>query len=182
MKKVFTICLFLFLFISQISIAQSYLGTVKKRTNLRELPNANSSILSTLNPGSQIFIISLETINGFYNIIDIETDIEGYVAESQVKVGEIVERTKERVFSPSGEISSYNPKVEIFNNTVLTLTLKLNESIFKFDPHETKTITLNPGYYDFRASASGVVPVSGGENLISNMGYRWEFYVLTERR
>ena len=170
------------LLISSNLYSQSYLGWVKKKTNLREEPSSSSTILLTLNKGSQIYIESLETINGFYSVIDIETNTEGYIAESYIKVGDEVERSKERLFSPSGKIAEYDPEVEIFNNTSLNLTLKLNETIYKFSPQEKYTLKLSSGYYDFRASAPGVIPVSGNDNLQSNMGYSWEFYVTTERR
>lgn len=162
--------------------SQSYLGWVNKKTNLHEEPNSSSELLLTLNKGTQIYIESLETIDGFYNVIDIETNTEGYIAEKYLKLGDEVKRSKERLFSPSGKIEAYDPEVLIFNNTSLTLTLKLNETLYKFSPQEKYTLTLSSGYYEFRASAPGVIPVSGNDNLESNMGYSWEFYIYTERR
>ena len=170
------------LIISSNLYSQSYLGWVKKKTSLREEPSSSSTLLLTLNTGAQIYIESLETINGFYNVIDIETNTEGYIAESNVKIGEVVEKSKERLFSPSGKIAAYDPEVEIFNNTSLDLTLKLNETVYKFSPQEKYTLKLSSGFYEFRASAPGVIPVSGNDNLESNMGYNWEFYVITQRR
>lgn len=170
------------LFLSSNLNAQSYLGWVKKKTALREEPSSNSTLLLTLNPGSQIYIESLESINGFYSVIDIETNTEGYIAESYIKIGDEVEKSSERLFTPSGKIAAIDPEVEIFNNTSLDLTLKLNETIYKFSPQEKYTLKLSSGYYQFRASAPGVIPVSGNDNLENNMGYSWEFYVITQRR
>lgn len=181
MKNLFFF-LFTFLILSSNLYSQSYLGWVKKKTNLREGPTTESSILLTLNAGTQIFIESLDTYNGFYSVIDIETNTEGYIAESYIKTGEVVEKSKDKLFSPSGKISGYDPQVQVFNNTNLYLTLKMNGSTYEFSPMENSTLNISPGFYDFRASAPGVIPTSGSQNLESNMGYSWEFYVVTRRR
>jgi hypothetical protein len=172
--------LILIIFSSTSGICQSYLGWVTKQVNFRQGPGTNFDIISTLNEGDQIFIISLETENEFYNIIDIATDKEGYVHKSFVKLGEIIEINESGMFTPNGKTSNYNPEIEIFNNTTLTLTLKLNGEIFSFSPKQKKTVTLSPGKCTYRASAPGVVPNIGSENIEGNMGYSWEFYVVTQ--
>ena len=60
------------------------------------------------------------------------------------------------------------------------MTLKLNSEIYSFSPNERKTITLSPGFYDYRASAPGVLPNIGSESMKSNMKYSWEFYIQTK--
>ena len=167
MKKI----LLFFLFISNIICSQSYLGTITKQVNFREGPTGNDYIISTLKPNDQVFLISLETENDYYNIIDIATDQEGYVHKSFVKIGKLVSKSNQSVFTPTGKSSSYNADVKIFNNTSLSLTLKMNHNFYYFEPYETKNISLMPGEYDFRASAPGVVPYLGMENLKSNQGY-----------
>jgi|TARA_B110000908_G_scaffold151446_1_gene186175 hypothetical protein len=70
----------------------------------------------------------------------------------------------------------------ITNNTNLTLTLKLNSELFTFNPNEKQIISLLPGKYSYRASAPGVIPNIGTENMESNMNYSWQFYIITKRR
>lgn len=176
MKK--KLLLFLIL-ISNVIYSQSYLGTITKQVNLREGSNSNDNIISSLKPKTQIFIISLDTDNNYYNVIDIASDREGYVHKSYVKVGKVVNKSNESVFSPTGQSSNYESEVKIFNNTRKTLTLKMNTELYYFSPYETKNISLNPGEYDFRASAPGVVPYIGTENLYSNQGYSWQFYIVS---
>lgn len=180
MKKFFF--LILFLLTASIGFSQSYLGWVTKQVNFREGPGTDYGVISSLKPGTQIFIVSLETENDFYNIIDIATDKEGYIHKSFVKLGDIVEKNERGMFTPSGKTSTYNPEIEIFNNTSLTLTLKLNSETYTFSPKQKKTITLSPGTYNYRASAPGVIPNIGTEYMESNMGYTWQFYIVTERR
>jgi uncharacterized protein YgiM (DUF1202 family) len=180
MKKLLSLTTFLL--VASIAICQSYLGQVTKQVNFRLGPGTDYGIISSLKSGTQIFIVSLETENDFYNIIDIATDKEGYVHKSYVKLEDIVEKNEMGMFTPNGKSSSDNTEIEIFNNTSLTLTLKLNNEKYTFTPKQKKTITLNPGTYDYRASAPGVTPNIGTEYMESNMGYTWEFYIITERR
>lgn len=161
---------------------QSYLGWVTKQVNFRQGPGTDYEIISSLRPGTQIFIVSPETENDFYSIIDIATDKEGYIHKSFVRLGDIVEKNESGMFSPSGKTSTYNPEIEIFNNTSLTLTLKLNSETCTFSPKQKRTLTLSPGTYHYRASDPGVIPNIGNEFMESNMDYTWQFYVLTERR
>lgn len=112
------------LFISLLSISamsQSYLGWITSKVNFREQPSTDASILNSLKPGTQIFIVSLETDDDFYNIIDIKTNTEGYVSKKFVKVGTPVKQSAYGIFTPNGESTSYNPAIEIFNNTNITL-------------------------------------------------------------
>ena len=130
----------------------------------------------------QIFILSLDEENEFYNVIDLNTDTEGFVHKSKVKIGDAVYKNEQKIFTPSGKIYSYNPEVQIYNNTNLTLTLKLNGVTYTFSPQEYQTLTLQPGLYDYRATAPGVVPNFGSEYLEKNEGYSWTFYLRKERR
>lgn len=180
MKKI--LLLIFFILISTAIYSQSYLGTITKQVNFREGSSSDDNIISYLKPKTQIFIVSLETENDYYNVIDIATDREGYVHKSYVKVGKLISKSNESVFSPTGKSSNYNSEVKIFNNTSKTLTLKLNSELYHFSPYETKNINLTPGEYDFRASAPGVIPYIGTENLNSNQGYSWQFYITTSRR
>jgi uncharacterized protein YgiM (DUF1202 family) len=179
MKTIFSLILFSFFFFG---FSQSYLGSITKNVNFREGSGSEKRIISSLKPNNQIFIISLEAENDYYNIIDIATDKEGYVHKSYVKVGKLVNKSNESVFTPNGESSTYESEVKIFNNTSKTLTLKMNTQLFYFSSYETKNISINPNKYDFRASAPGVIPYIGTEVLGSKQAYSWEFYIVTKKR
>lgn len=175
------IILLTFLFLTSLTgFSQSYLGWVTSQVNFRQGPGTDYVVISSLQAGSQIFIVSLDTENDFYNVIDIASDKEGYIHKSFVKLGQEVEKNEKGMFTPSGKTSTYNPEIEIFNNTSLTLTLKLNSETYSFYPQQKRTITLSPGSYNYRASAPGVIPNIGTEYMESNMGYTWQFYIVTE--
>ncbi|NDP22163.1 MAG: SH3 domain-containing protein [Paludibacter sp.] len=173
----------IFLLLTVITVySQSYLGWATKQVNFRQGPSTEYEVISSLKAGTQIFIISLVLENDYYNIIDIATNREGYIYKSFVKFGQMIEKNEQGVFTPSGKTDTYNPEIEIFNNTIHTLTLKLNSEIYSFSPKERKTIILTPGSCDYRASAPGVIPNIGTEYMESNMGYTWQFYIVTKRR
>jgi hypothetical protein len=177
MKKLLLACLLMLC--SVMAYSQSYLGHVTKQVNFRQGPGTDYTVISSLIPGTMLFIISLETNNDFYNVIDIATDKEGYIHKSFVKIGDLVQENESGLFIPNGSSSNYNPEIDIFNNTALTLTLKLNNNTYAFLPYEKKHITLAAGICQYRASAPGVVPNIGTEIMENSKGYTWEFYIVT---
>lgn len=177
----FLFVLLCFLFFSMLANAQSYLGRTNKIANLRSEPKTGSTIIASLPAGKQIFIVSLNTENDYYNVIDIATDKEGYVHKSLIKVEDEVMPNEPGMFTPEGKSSSYNPEISIYNNTSLRLTLKLDEKLYSFEARERKKISLEPGVYNYRASAPGVIPNIGVEQMENNMEYSWEFYIVTQR-
>jgi len=173
--------LFIFL-ITNICFSQSYLGTITKQVNFREGPGQDYEIISSLKPGTQVFISSTETDDDFYNIIDIKNDKEGYVHKSFVKIGKLISKSDGSFIQETGNTTSENAEANIFNNTNIIMTLKLNSEVYKFMPKETKNIVLTPGDYSFRASAPNVIPNVGVKNFKINGAYNWEFYIETRRR
>ena len=126
-------------------------------------------------------VISKDKINGFYQVLNIETNKEGFVHSSFVQLDKMLPKNEDGIFTPVGKTSSTKPIIKIHNNTSLTLTLKLNDDLYTFSPQERKTLTLTSGSYTYRASAPGVLPDYGTENMQSNYEYEWSFYVSTSR-
>lgn len=174
---------FTFLFLTFLNLhGQSYLGRITKQVNFREGAGTEYPVISSLKFGTQIFIVSKETENDFYNIIDIATNKEGFIHKSFVKVGQEIKKNEEGMFTPNGETEKYDPEIEIYNNTKKILTLKLNSETYSFNPQEKKTIITSPGNCDYRASAPNVIPSIGNEYMRNNQRYTWQFYIVTERR
>ncbi len=177
MKRLFLLALLCFSF--SVGNAQSYLGWVTTQVNLREGPGTNHGIISSMPQGTQIFIVSNTTENGFVNIIDIASNKEGYVSKAYIEQGDEIEISQGGIFQPTGETSTYKPEIKIYNNTIKTLTLKLNDIIYTFASRERKSFHVDPGVYNYRASAPGVIPNLGMENLENSRGYEWEFYIIS---
>jgi uncharacterized protein YgiM (DUF1202 family) len=180
MKKKVSLVFFLILY--NFGFSQSYLGTITKQVNFRQGPSSDYEIISSLKPGTQVFISSIEIEDDFYNIIDIKSDKEGYVHKSFVKVGKLISKSDGGFIQETGNSTTDNAEANIFNNTNITMTLKLNSEVYKFMPKETKNIVLTPGDYSFRASAPNVIPNVGVKNFKINGAYNWQFYIQTRRR
>ncbi len=181
MKK-YILSLILFWSLVTFSNAQSYLGYVTKQVNFRTESNTSCKIISSLPRGTALFVISKDKINGFYQVLNIETNEEGFVHSNFVQLDKILPKNENGIFTPIGKTSSKKPIIKIHNNTNLTLTLKLNNDLYTFSPQERKTLTLSAGSYSYRASAPGVLPDYGTENMQSNYEYEWSFYVSTYRK
>lgn len=178
-QNIYLVCI---IFISFSCFSQSYLGTVTNQVNFRIGPGSNYEIISQLKPGNQVFILSVETEDDFYNVIDIKSDVEGFVHKSFIKTGKLIPKSDGGFISATGNTLNNDSEAKIFNDTNITMTLKLNSVVYKFSPKETKNITLTPGSYEFRASAPGVLPRLGTKFFENNMGYSWKFFIITQKR
>lgn len=157
--------------------SNSYLGWISKSVNFRSGPSKEFTIIKLLDLGKQIFIVSDVPQNGYLNIIDIESNTEGYVYKTFVEFGDKIEKSKGEMFSSKGSTNSYDTQIEIYNNTNLTLTLKLNEIKFQFKPKEIRTISAKPGVVNYIASAPNVIPLNGSKNFKEYSSWTWQFYI-----
>ncbi len=180
MKRFIASLLLFFCFVTLLN-AQSYLGYVTKQVNFRTQSNTSCKVISSLQPGTALFVVSKQKINGFYTVLNIETDQEGFVHANYVQLDKILPKNENGIFTPIGKISQDEPIIKIHNDTELKLTLKLNSDLYTFSPQERKVLVLPPGSYTYRASAPGVLPDHGVEKIQGNYEYKWSFYVATAK-
>ena len=158
---------------------QSYLGHASKPANLRSGPSTEYDKLLTAQPGDNLFIYDAQIDGDFYKVIHIATNTEGFVHRSLVRLDTPSAANSGGLFIPTGRTASYRSDLEVFNNTELTLTLKMNGRTYVFSPKERNTLELGPGSYSYVASAPGVVPDHGTERIDSGTSYSWQFYIVT---
>lgn len=156
------------------AFSQSYLGHTTKEVILRETAGSKAPLIKTLRADCPILIVTLKTDNDFYNVVEIETNMEGFVQKDFVKVGEQVKNNDE-LLKLTGESVNYNPDIDVFNSTDAMVTLKLNFQTYTINPGEHKTLSLLPGAYSYRAFAPGSIPIIGVVELKSNQRYSWDF-------
>ncbi len=178
MKKI-TITLYLIVSCLSIVLGQSFLAVTTQKANLRDAPEKGSEVLDLLKANAQLFVYSSETTGGYYNVIDIETDQEGWVHSSLVKLVKEIPKSDVSPFSPEGRTTGTECEIEVTNNTSLSMTLRMNSSYYYFDPKEKKTISFSPGACSFVASAPSVIPYFGDDTLLSGYKYSWVFYIET---
>ena len=102
MKK-HTLLLIFFLSLVTFSNAQSYLGYVTKQVNFRTESNTICKIISSLPRGTALFVISKDKINEFYQVLNIETNEEGFVHSSFVQLDKMLPKNEDGIFLPIGK-------------------------------------------------------------------------------
>jgi hypothetical protein len=170
------------LFLPVASQAQAYLGQALRTVNLRGGPGTEYAVLRSVPAGSSLFVVSEETYSGFYAVVDIDSNKEGYIHSSFVKLVEPLEANQDGVFTPTGRAASDLCELEIYNRTEKVLTLKLDSEIYTFQPHQRTKLNVPPRMYNYRASAPGVLPDFGTERLDAGTAYSWEFYIVTQHQ
>jgi len=164
-----------------VSASQSYLAYVNQVVNFRKGPGTEFDIIKALQEGTQIFVISTIDKNGYYNVIDLETNTEGYVYKSYVVLDRVIEINEDDLFVESGKSSSSTvSEVEVYNNTDKVLTVFIGGNSYFFSAQEKRKINIKPGEYDYRVTAPGVLPYLGKDKIVSGFNYSWQFYIITK--
>ena len=159
---------------------QSYLGFIKETVNLRKGPSTDFVIIKSLIAGTQIFIISTKENNNYYKVIDLNTNLEGYVYKTYITLDKPVEINEDDLFVETGKSSlSTVSQVEVYNNTNKNLTVFIGGSSYLFSPQEKRNISIKPNEYTYRVTAAGVIPYLGKDTIKSGYNYSWEFYIVT---
>lgn len=183
LKRLGRLCLPIFFLVLPFAVkSQAYLGQVTRTANLRSGPATDYLILRSVPVGSSLFVVSNDLHNGYYAVVDIDSNIEGYVHNALVSLGRELEANSEGVFTPTGKASSRLCELEITNSTEKILTLKLDDNTHTFRPHQRTTLSVSPRTYSYRASAPGVLPDFGTERLETGTAYSWELYIVTQTR
>ena len=168
-------------FLTQHTITyKSYIGIVKnKEINLLEGPGSGYEIITNLVPGSELFIISNKSINGYYNVIDVLSNKEGYVDVLFVDLGDEI-----KVNDDSGNFIvtgvSDNPKlsiINIFNNTKVIASIKMGGFNYSFSPFEKRDIDISPGDYKIIVSSPNVIPFIEKVEIEIGKNYKREYII-----
>ena len=158
---------------------KTFSGKINDKTYLYSGPSNSFETLLVLNPESPVLILSDKDINNFYNVIDIESNIEGYVFLNNVDFIEEEKVEKNNVFDVIGNTSDIRfCEIEIYNSHNTSFILKLDTESFNFEAGETRTITIKPGSYRVFATSKGVRPYIGEINLERGKKYYRRYYVI----
>jgi len=168
-------------FLTQHTITyKSYIGIVKnKEINLLEGPGSGYEIITNLIPGSELFIISNKSINGYYNVIDVLSNKEGYVDVLFVDLGDEIKANDDSSnFIVTGV--SDNPKlsiINIFNNTKVIASIKMGGLNYSFSPFEKRDIDISPGDYKIIVSSPNVIPFIEKVEIEIGKNYKREYII-----
>lgn len=149
--------------------------------NLREGPSTSYRIVECLQKETTLFIDKDEQEGDWYLVLDIDNDIEGYVNANYIYFYKEIDATARPDIQEVGESDSYQAEVSIENQSKVTMTLRLNDTYYTFEPHEKRNFTFEPGSYFYRASSPGIIPCQGNFDVKSFHNYEWWFYIKTIR-
>ena len=169
----FFFCLF-FLFLPLTHFSQSYLGYSTQHT---ELIDSTYATIRTVAKGDGLFIISLEAQHGYYSVIHIKSNKEGFIPRKNVVLERVVPQVEENIFSSIKQSDVRDPIIKISNTSKIAMTVKLNNTLYEIQPKEKRTIHLKTGKYYFRVSTPDIAPYYGSEELDEFKLYEWEFYI-----
>ena len=158
---------------------KSFTASCLKNANLYESPENTSNIIKSFEPGNTVFIVSKNTVNGYYYVIDPISGSIGYVNKSLI--GQLKQQNdqKDQLLIPSGISESLSiSEIKISNSTDNLLGVKIGLSQYFLDPLETKTITIEPGEYIIFAWQKGVNPYRKKQIIESGQNYERNFIIV----
>lgn len=164
------------LVVSTLNIAypQSYLGYVNHPT---ELIDTLYKPIRSVSKGDALFVISLDSQFGHYNVVHIKSNKEGFIPRKHVSLERVVPQTEDNIFSSIKKSEVRDPVIKIFNSSRIPISVKLNNTIYDISPKERTTIHLKAGRYYYRVSNPEIEPYYGSEELDEYKLYEWEFYI-----
>jgi hypothetical protein len=156
------------------AFGQSYLGYISKAT---ELIDTNRTIVKHLPKGDAVFLISLELQEGYYNIVHIKSNKEGFIPRKDVVIERVIPQTEGNVFTSIKTSDVKDPIIKVFNNSKYAMTVKINDVLYELQAKEKRAIHLKNGRLYYRVSSQYIEPYYGTEIIENFHLYEWEFYI-----
>ena len=157
-----------------------FIGETTTQLNFRSGPGIDYPIIMGLATGVEVWVYSSNDINGFYKVIEVQSNKIGWVNKYYVRKIRDADVNESGVFQSSGNNTNNNCEVEITNQSSYTLTIEVAGYTFTVYPNSSKTESITPGSKYYIASAPGVLPSSGNQNFENGHNYTWTFWVETK--
>ena len=158
---------------------KSFTATCLKNANLYETPEITSNIIKSFEPGNTVFVVSKNTVNGYYYVIDPISGSIGYINKSLIGQLKQQDDQKDLLLTPSGISESLSiSEIKISNSTDNLLGVKIGLLQYFLDPKETRTITIEPGEYIIFAWQKGVIPYRKKQIIESGQNYERNFIIV----
>lgn len=152
---------------------------VAVKANIREEANKTSAVLKQVGRGEALALIKREPVGTWYRVIQVDSAIEGWIDESVVIIKLTANRYNAPRFEEERTRSDLNPEVSITNLEKSTdLNLRINGTLYVILANSTKTLTLEPGRYEYYGWSPGIRPAIGGHDLTRGVRYSWSFRIM----
>jgi hypothetical protein len=201
MKKALYVC-FLCLIFGVPVLCQEKVSVTAIKANLRGTPSSDGIIVTTVSQGEKFeliinkgawYLVQTPKYVGWIhgNAISIDySELDAYINRQVREMGlvqdspnQIPRKTNKPPTTNSSPFQeeyvggNVNPTIEIKNEADRTVTLILGGAKFVIGAGRTQSITLEPGNYEYFASAPGVNSLSGIKAYKVGYNYSWVFYI-----
>lgn len=151
---------------------------VALKANLREEPLRTGAVLKEVERGEALTLVEREPTGTFYHVIEVDSAIEGWIDQSVVVIKLTANRYNAPKFEQEENVVYENPKVKITNQELYTdLNLKINGKLYVIKANTTRTLTLDPGRYEYYGWSPGVRATIGKGEFSKGYIYSWSFFI-----
>ena len=148
------------------------------KANIREEPNRTSAILKEVTRGEVLALVEREPTGTWYHVIHVDSAVEGWIDQSVIVNKLTADRYNAPKFQKEEGVVYENPAVKITNQEVNTdLNLRINGTLYVIKASTTRTITLEPGHYEYYGWSPGVRATIGKDDLTKGYTYSWSFFI-----
>lgn len=155
-----------------------YMAETTTAVNLRQGPGTGYKILARIPRGGAVLVSSASKGQAFRRVL-YEGDA-GYVSAKYLAHFTKLKVDEEGNLTLTGRTAKPTADIEVENRTDRYMTMTLGSLVYKFKPHEKRTLTgIRPGRYKNTASSTNVNPYVSMEKLEAGCVYCWVFYIRT---
>ena len=131
-------------------------------------PGTYQRLLTLLNKGQRVTFLPAKC--GTPPVLTLENIAQGRPPSSQ-----------DGGFSSIFKEGLNKSEVSVVNGTNRPLTIVLGQQSYRVGAQKTQLITLEPGNYNYRASAPGFSAITGQRDFARGYSYTWQFRIVTQR-
>jgi len=140
-------------------------------------PYTDSAVILSLSPTDSLALIDRNPRNGWYDVIDIKSGQEGWVAKEDVRIYLNNRPRQEPRILETYVGGNEAPTVVVLNDTDRELTLKVTEHSYKIAAGDRETLLISEGSASFQAWVPEAFPISGTKNWKRGYRYEWRFFI-----
>ncbi len=148
---------------------------------IRETASKTGKVLLAVKRNDILSLSDKNDSNGFYQVIDEKTGIDGWIDGSTVVI-KLTGNTENTGPALNDDGASDNiladPIVSITNSEKkTTLKMKLNGTLYLIPPGTTKVVSIRAGKFTYYGWSPGIRPATGKSTLVKGKRYSWNFQI-----
>lgn len=149
------------------------------KANLRDAASINGLVLSSLKQGDMVVLLETSASDGWYNVIDVATGLEGWLNEATIKINLTNNPKKTQLFEAETLPYFSEPEIVVENASTININLKIGTQLIIIPAKSNKSLKISQGSYKYYASAPGVFPSLGTQIFDNSHRYSWKFWIET---